>query len=55
MKLKLQLGVEVVVEVRVQLLAVVAGWVGGQVLYSTQLKLKLKFELSLAILEMVVS
>ena len=44
------------VEVRVQLLAVVGGWVDGWVrdrknklmLYSTQLKLKLKFELSFA-------
>ena len=50
--------VKVVGEVRVQLLAVEGGWVGGWVcdkntklvLYSTQLKLKLKLELSLAIL-----
>ena len=53
------MGVEVLAEVRVQLLVVVGGkQVGGQVgenktklmLYSTQLKLKLKFELSLATL-----
>ena len=49
----LQLGVEVVVEVRVQLLFRVVGRIGGSekneiMLYSTQLELKLKLELSLA-------
>ena len=50
----MKLGVEVSAEVRVQLLVVVDGWVRKTqlMLYSTQSKVKLKLELSLAIIKM---